>query len=164
MKKRIVLAVAIFLASGSMALAGNSNLDKVGGQDRDAGCGVGTGLLLDGSDKSILRKVLAVTTNQMSSQTFGITTGTSGCSENGALVSNQRLNMFAGANIDKLAADMAVGDGETLDSMAEIMGIDDSQRPAFYSLLKDNYGTIFISDDVTAGEVLASINKLLAVN
>ena len=105
------LAVALLAGASSMSYA-----------DPDAGCGLGSALWAGQS--GLLPKVLAATTNGIfGNQTFGISTGTLGCSHNGTVSSSVRLTMFTGSNIEKLARDMSVGQGETLNVMADLMGV-----------------------------------------
>ena len=72
----------------------------------DIGCGLGTQLWA--GNEGLVPKVLGATTNgTFGNQTFGITTGTLGCSQEGVITADARLRMFAGANLDNLARDMA---------------------------------------------------------
>ena len=108
-------------------------------------------------------KVLAATTNSiLGNQTFGISSGTAGCKKSGAIQADARLNMYAGANIDKLASDMAQGQGESLDTLATLLGVTDADKPALFSLAKQNFGNLFPSEQVTAGEMLTSLKGLMA--
>ena len=87
----------------------------------NTGCGLGT-MVFDGQ-KGIVPQVLAVTTNgTLWNQTFGITSGTLGCTQDGVVKSYAKLEMFTGANLAGLAGDMAVGQGENLESLAALKG------------------------------------------
>jgi hypothetical protein len=70
--------------------------------------------------------------------------------------------MFAGANIDRLGRDMAAGGGETLDALAQLMGISEADRPAFFQLTQRHFGEIFPAEGVTAGQMLTTIRQLMA--
>ncbi|WP_220348968.1 DUF3015 domain-containing protein [Alkalilimnicola ehrlichii] len=127
----------------------------------NTGCGLGT-MVWDGQS-GIAPQVLAVTTNGISgNQTFGITSGTLGCSQDGVVESSEKLAMFTGSNIDALARDMATGEGESLHVLADLMGIEDADKPAFFAMTRDNFEQIFRSNDVTAEDVLAALNDTLA--
>jgi hypothetical protein len=150
MKRTLVLAAVGLLASGSMALAG----------DPDVGCGWGT--MAFHGQTGVAPKVLAATTNScLGNQTFGISSGTIGCKKSGAIQADARLNMYAGANIDKLANDMAQGQGESLDALATLLGIKPADKPAFFALTKHNFGTLFPSEQVSAGQLLGSLSDLM---
>jgi hypothetical protein len=129
--------------------------------DDDIGCGLGTQLWA--GNEGLVAKVLGATTNgTFGNQTFGISTGTLGCSSEGVITADARLRMFAGANLDNLARDMASGEGETLDAFASLMDVSEDDKADFYELTRTNFTTLFADDEVTAGEMLVSLNQLLA--
>lgn len=149
MFKKTAIAVLMVLAPASVALA-----------DKDVGCGIGTQIWAGQS--GVIPKILAATTNgTFGNQTFGITTGTLGCSSDGVITAANRLPMFAGTNLDQLSAEMAAGQGEALEAMAELYGVEASDKAAFYSMAQQNYATIFSSENVSAGEVLAAVDRLM---
>jgi len=148
--KKIVLAAVFVAASAGFAAA-----------DDDIGCGLGT-QLWEG-EKGLVPKVLGATTNgTFGNQTFGITTGTLGCSQEGVITADARLRMFAGANLDNLARDMAQGQGETLEAFARLMNVQEADKAQFFRFTKAHFPELFADDDATAGEMLASLNRLLA--
>jgi hypothetical protein len=129
--------------------------------DPDVGCGWGTQAFKGSRGKT--SKILAATTNGLfANQTFGISSETAGCTGEGVIASSERLNMYAGANIDKLQRDIALGQGESLATLAYLMGIQDADKPAFYSMAKAHFADIFPSADVTAGQMLTSMSQLMA--
>ncbi len=153
MRKVLVLAAFGVMVSGGAALAG----------DPDVGCGWGT--LAFKGQSGVAAKVLAATTNGiLGSQTFGISSGTAGCNQGGVVKAELRVQMYAGANIDKLASDMAAGQGESLDTLAHLMGIASADRIAFFRLTKTHLGELFPSDQVTAGEMLTTLKDLMAAD
>jgi hypothetical protein len=144
------LAAIGVMLSGGVALA-----------DPDVGCGWGT--LAFKGQTGVAPKVLAATTNSsLGNQTFGISSGTAGCKQGGTVTAEARLQMYASANIDQLASDMASGRGETLETLAQLIGVADADKPAFYALAKHHFGTLFPSDQVTAGEMLTVLKGLMA--
>ena len=150
--KAIILCGLILGVSAGSAMA-----------DPDVGCGWGT-QAWKGS-KGVPAKVAAACTNGLfSNQTFGISSGTAGCSGEGVVASAARLNMYAGANIDRLQRDIALGQGESLDTLAHLMGVQDADRSAFSSLAKSHFGDIFPSDDVTAGQMLTTLSQLMSTD
>jgi len=152
MMKKTLISVAL--------LAGMSATSAFAAQE-NTGCGLGS-MIFDGKS-GVAPQVLAVTTNGTSgNQTFGITSGTLGCTQDGVVQSTQKLSMFTGSNMDKLARDMSVGHGESLETMASLMGIQDQDKATFYSVAQQNFDTIFSSDDVTAEQVLASLHDVMA--
>jgi hypothetical protein len=149
MKKLLLVAAFLLLPVGA-AFA-----------DPDIGCGPGT-VIWQGS-KGLLPKVLGATTNgSFGLQTFGISFGTFGCHTGGTVTANARLRMFAGANLDRLAREMAVGEGEVLATFAHLKGIAPADQPAFYAFSKTHFAEIFAGDDVTEYDVLGSLDRLLS--
>ena len=150
MKKLLaVVSVAALFPMTAMA-AGENNIGN---------CGWGS-KLFDGQS-GIAPQVLAVTTNStVGNQTFGITSGTSGCTQDGAVKSNWKTALFIDGNKDALARDMSVGSGETLDSLAHLMGVQAQDRAAFNRAAKENMARIF-SNEATP-EIMAALRQVLA--
>jgi DUF3015 family protein len=117
-------------------------------------CGWGA-KLFDGQS-GIAPQVLAVTTNGTSgNQTFGITTGTSGCTQDGVVKSTWKTAMFIDGNKDRLARDMSIGNGETLDSLAHLIGVREEDRATFGRVMQANVSVIFPSGSTTDDSVVA---------
>ena len=142
------------IAVSGMFAAGVAQADSTG-------CGLGT-TLWEGQS-GIAPQVLAVTTNgTLGNQTFGITFGTLGCKSDGVVSSP--MAMFTGSNMDRLARDMSVGEGEALETLAELLGIEAGHKDAFFQATRTHFGEIFTSADVTAEQVLDAINDMMAQN
>ena len=105
-----------------------------------------------------------MTTNGTFFQTIGVTLGTSGCTQDGVVKSNWKTAMFIDGNKTKLARDMSTGSGETLESLAKLIGIQDQHKAAFFQATKDNFARIFASDNVTTDQVVASLKQVLATD
>ncbi len=129
--------------------------------DPDIGCGLGTQIWT--GSKGIAPKVLGATTNGTSgSQTFGITSGTLGCHKGGTVRADAKVQIFTGANLDRLARDMAQGGGETLDAFATLLGIRNEDKAAFFRMTQARFADLFAGDAVTAGAMLASLERAMA--
>ena len=151
MKKELLVA-AVFAISSTSAMA-----DNVGE------CGWGS-KVFDGQS-GIAPQVLAVTTNGTSgNQTFAITSGTSGCTQDGTVSSTWETAMFIDGNKNALARDTAAGQGETLDALAQLIGVDAQDKGAFARLTQENFVRIFPSNDVTAAEIQVSLREVVAAN
>lgn len=138
-------------------LAGASSLSYA---DPDAGCGVGSSLWAGNS--GLLPKVMASFTNFVSLQSVSITAGIFGCNNNGVVSSSVRITMFTGSNINQLASDMSVGQGETLATLATLMGVSDQDKASFYRTTRDHFAQIFAPENATAGQVLNAMNRVLS--
>lgn len=150
-KKLMVVAVAGLFSTGAMA-AGENNVGS---------CGWGSKLFT--GQRGIAPQVLAATTNGTSgNQTFAVTSGTSGCTQDGVVSSNWKTAMFIDGNKEKLARDMSTGSGESLESLAKLIGVQDQHKPAFFQATKENFAKIFSSDNATTDQVLASLKQVLA--
>ena len=151
MKKLIaVLSLAVAFPTAVMAA-----------QDNVGGCGVGS--MIFKGQSGVGPQVLAVTTNGISgNQTFGISTGTLGCTQDGAVHSNMKTALFIDSNKDKLARDMSVGSGETLAALAHLLGVESHDQVAFNRLTKDNMARIFTSESVATEQVIVALREVLA--
>jgi hypothetical protein len=127
-------------------------------QANSAGCGLGSTLFKGQS--GLAPNVLAATTNgTLGNQTFGMTTGTLGCNQNDVVVAE--VDDFIDSNMERVARDMSTGQGESLETLAALMGIQGQDKQAFFQLSKNNFTTIYSRDDVTSKEVLTSLKTAM---
>src|SRR4029077_8322592 len=130
--RKILIAVVIS-AVPAFAFAQQNNIGS---------CGWGS-KLFDGQS-GIAPQALGATTNYTSgNQTFGITTGTSGCTQDGVVKSSWKTAMFIDGNKDRLARDIPIGNGEPLASLAHLMGVREEARTAFGRIMQANVSVIF---------------------
>lgn len=149
----ILATLAVLTALPTAAFA----VDNVGT------CGWGSKLF--SGQKGIAPQVLAVTTNGTSgNQTFAITSGTSGCTQDGVVTSNWKTAAFIDGNMNRLAVDMSRGQGESLSAMAALIGVEGSDTVAFNSAMQKNFTSIFSSSEVTSLEVAAAIKSALSAD
>lgn len=149
--KRNLLIIAAALCIPSFALAN----DNVGG------CGWGSKLF--DNQKGVAPQVLAVTTNGTSgNQTFGISSGTSGCSQDGVVHTAWKTAAFIDANMNRLALDMSRGQGESLTALGSLMGVAPSDQLAFNSTLQSNFNQVFSSSNVSSNEIALGVKNVLA--
>ena len=153
-KKYLWLGVFLAPLCASLVMA-QSNTDT------GPGCGLGKELWAGANNqKSIGVQVMAATTNgTFGNQTFGISSGTSGCTNNGTLLSEHKVTVFASANFDNLSQDMARGGGEHLASFAELLNIPQENRADFYSLAQTQYRGMIQSGKNTPAAMLASLDS-----
>lgn len=125
----------------------------------DAGCGLGH--LAWGGKNGKLAQILAVTTNgTFGSQTFGITTGTSGCTASGLVRVDREQEYFANVNRDALSVEMARGEGDNLVAFAALMGCTDVR--GFAAFTQSKYETLFPSANTTGAEMLGALKSEMA--
>ena len=131
------------------------------GENNIGSCGWGS-KLFDGQS-GVAPQVLAVTTNgTFGNQTFAITSGTSGCTQDGAVKSSWKTALFIDGNKEMLARDMSVGSGETLDSLAHLMGVEAQDRAAFNQVAKENLWKIFAAD--STADIMTNFRQVLSGN
>lgn len=155
MKKttRVVLATGAVLLFSGAAFAGSAA--------NNTGCGLGSQVFGNSADNSVLLQVLQATTNGTSgNQTFGISSGTLGCEKPASFVANERAMEFLTANMDAVSKDMAMGQGESLETMAELLDIPAQQRPQFYGQLQSNFAQIFVTGQESSAVVMDRISSL----
>ena len=143
MKKILSIVAALGLAS---SLYANSN----------TGCGLGS-IVIKNQNTTVLQVLAATTNGTTGSQTFGITSGTSNCDKPNNFVSNEKLHKFVNDNMDELAMDISAGQGETLNTLASLMNVENSS--AFKSNLQANFSEIYSNDNVTSAQVIDAIAK-----
>ena len=126
---------------------------------KNTGCGLGS-MFFEGQNGLSTQALAATTNGSFGNQTFGITSGTSNCEEYKTLTMNGQVNKFVADNMDSLATDIARGEGEYLDTMANLMEMSQAQRPRFYAQLQQNFSKIYSSPAVTPAEVVAGISDV----
>ena len=142
------LALAALLAAGS----------SVAMADNDVGCGVGTQVW---AGQKVVPKILAATTNGIfTNQLLGITFGTLGCRQGGTVTA--QVVTFTNENAEALARDMAVGQGESLNVLAELMQIKPQDKDRFFKVSKANFGEIYSTNNQNTLQVLASLQNVMA--
>jgi Protein of unknown function (DUF3015) len=153
MKNKFIIAAILTLSPIGVALAASNN----------TGCGVGS--IIFKGQSGVAPQVLAVTTNgTLGNQTFGISSGTLGCDRDGVVDTPAKVSMFIDTNLDKLARDMAVGKGETLESLASLMGVQDADKAAFFATTKSHFAEIIPSANASTQEVIDALNHVLAAD
>lgn len=131
--------------------------DAPGGPD----CGWGN-MLFDGKS-GIGPHFLALTTNGTSGNaTFGMTTGTNGCSTDGDLSYGGDAMVYN--LMDELVEDVARGQGEALNAVAALLGVEKNDRNLFAEVSHENFKNIFPHENVTAKEVVASLKDMMRAN
>lgn len=133
------------------------------GVDNVGACGPGS-RLFEGQS-GIAPQVLAVTTNHFAGiNTFAMSSGTSGCSQDGKVSSAWKTAAFIDGNKDRLARDLSRGTGESLDSLAQLLGVKDQDKAAFVRTTRDNMARIFPSAQASTDEIRAGLREVLAAD
>ena len=159
LKKVLLLSVAVlFGMQAGLAMAANP--------DTGPGCGLGKLAWSDYShQKNIAPQVLMATTNgTFGSQTFGISTGTSGCTNDGKVMAEHKTTMFAQLNFENLSQEMAQGQGEHLASLATLMGVPAEHQAAFFALAQERYTSLVKTGEASPVAMVKAINDAIATH
>ncbi len=154
MKKLLMVGAMVFslVAVSGTAIAASGYAD--------AGCGLGA--IVFGNEPGAVQVLSSTTNGTSGSQTFGITTGTSNCNPAGLVKLDKEREVFAEQNYSTLVKEMAMGEGENLDTLAGLYGCSQDSHSAFGSMVQDNFANIVKSDTSTSQEMLSILNSELA--
>jgi Protein of unknown function (DUF3015) len=154
-KKVLVLSIAmLFGAQAGLAMAANP--------DTGPGCGLGKLAWADyKGQKEIAPQVLMVTTNGTGMNTFAISSGTSGCTNDGKVMSEHKTTVFASLNFEALSAEMAQGQGEHLASLATLMGVPAERHAAFFAMTQDRYTSLVQAGEASPVALVKSLNDAI---
>jgi Protein of unknown function (DUF3015) len=160
MKKLVMLSVAVLFVGTQVGLAMAAN--------PDTGPGCGLGKLAWGDykgQKEIAPQVLMATTNgTFGSQTFGISSGTSGCTNDGKVMAENKATMFAEMNFENLSQEMAQGQGEHLASMATLMGVPADHQAEFFAMTQERYTSLVKAGEASPVAMVKALNEAVAAH
>ena len=143
--KKVLVSLAAVLALSAASYASVND---------QTGCGLGSVIIKDDSS-AVLLALQATTNGTLGNQTFGITSGTLGCKKT-KFVMNERAEEFVASNMDQLASEIAKGHGESVDTLAELLNVQDKE--GFASALQANYNNIYASQNAKMSDVLDNIS------
>ncbi|MDF1883325.1 DUF3015 family protein [Sulfurimonas sp. SAG-AH-194-C21] len=95
---------------------------------------------------------------QSTEKSTATTKGSKSSNKGKAALEREQLEQYASVNSDQLAKEIAAGQGETLDTLATMMKVEDTA--AFASKLQSNYSKIYTSSEMKSSEVLSNISSL----
>jgi len=149
----------LFMLTAGLFMFGITGVAVAAHPDNGPGCGLGK--LAWGSyagQQSIGSQVLQATTNgTFGNQTFGISSGTLGCTNDGTIFASEKVNVFAAINFDNISQEMAQGQGEHLTSLAALMGIPADQHQIFFAMAQDKYTTLIQAGETSPKAVVKAI-------
>jgi hypothetical protein len=153
----IAFALTCFPATGVLAAPN---------PDNGPGCGLGK---LAWSDyhhqKNIAPQVMMATTNgTFGSTTFGISSGTSGCTNDGTIMAEHKTTLFAELNFENLSQEMAQGGGEHLASLATLMSVPAEQQPEFFAMAQEKYQTLMQAGATSPVAMLTALHEAMAAH
>jgi Protein of unknown function (DUF3015) len=149
--RKLVAVAAVAALFPAAALAQQNNVGN---------CGWGS-KLFDGQAGIFPQGAAGITNMTFFNQTFGVSFGTSGCTQDGTVRSTWKTAMFIDGNKERLARDMSVGGGEALDSLAHLLGVEPADRAAFNRIARDNMQRIFPAENADTEQVLSELRAVL---
>lgn len=132
-----------------------TNVSSYATVNNQTGCGLGSQIVHD--DSSALMLSLQSWFNLTGSQTLGITSGTSGCKKS-RLVLNERAAEFVASNMDQLTREIAIGQGESVSTLAELLNVEN--KAEFAAALQANYNAIYTSEKADMATVLDNVSTI----
>ena len=149
----------LFVLTGVFLMCGTTGIAFAAHPDNGPGCGLGK--LAWGSypgQQSIGSQVLQATTNgTFGTQTFGISSGTSGCTNDGTIFASEKVNVFTAINFESISQEIAQGQGEHLTSLATLMEIPTEQHEMFFSMAQEKYTTLIQTGETSPKAVVKAI-------
>jgi hypothetical protein len=158
----LVLAGAVLMAAGTASAqtpltgatstaAANTNVAGYG----MAGCGLGS--MLFGRQPGFIQVLAATTNGTLGSQTFGISTGTSNCTDTHPGPATSKA--FIEGNKEAVAKDISRGQGETIASLSTLAGCQDSKQVG--AVLQSDFAKIFPSATVSGSQAGDNVIQVL---
>lgn len=146
--KKMLLLLGLTIAATPSAFA----------SDNGPGCGIGA-VVWKGKTGSSAH-TSAGTTNALILpwKYIGISSGLFGCDVNKTVYNDSRQDLFVAQNMDNLVQNASSGQGDYLDALATLKGINEQDRDAFFNLAQTHFDEIFSSPESSATEVLAKID------
>ncbi len=171
-----VLALGLFIGSQGMAYANQkrkappkrtssyestdsgygSSYGGGGSGQRMAGCGLGSMVI---EDNNKWAQVGAAFLNGTGMQTFGISFGTSNCTEDGVASAAREKDAFVEANYADLRKEVVSGRGEYLASLASFYGCEGNAVDSFGKSLQKNQDSLL---STTATDLSGAIDQVVA--
>jgi hypothetical protein len=155
-KKVIMLSVAaLFGMQAGLAMAVNP--------DTGPGCGLGKLAWADYKhQKNIAPQVMMATTNGTGMNTFAISSGTSGCTHDGQVMAEHKVNVFVAVNFDNLSQEIAQGRGEHLASLATLMDMPANHQSEFFAMTQKQYTALVEAGENSPITMVKAINDAIA--
>ncbi|MCG3768007.1 MAG: hypothetical protein JW394_0103 [Nitrospira sp.] len=155
----------VLVLSGAVLFGLHAGIAMAANPDTGPGCGLGKLVWSDyAHQKNIAPQVMMATTNGTFSNTFGISSGTSGCTNDGKIMVEQKTTLFAELNFENLSQEMAQGQGEHLASLATLMGVPDEHQAEFFAMTQERYTSLAKTGEVSPVAMVKAINSAIATH
>ena len=155
-KRTLLVLTSVFFMFGTIGIALAAH------PDNGPGCGLGKLAWADyPGQQSIGPQVLMSFTNLTGLQPLGISSGTSGCTNDGTILASEKINVFATVNFDNISQEMAQGQGEHLTSLATLMGIPEENHQVFFAFTQEHYTTLVQAGETSSKAVVKALHNAM---
>lgn len=155
----------VLVLSGAVLFGLQAGIAMAANPDTGPGCGLGKLAWSDyAHQKNIAPQVMMATTNVTFSNTFGISSGTSGCTNDGKIMVEQKTTLFAELNFENLSQEMAQGQGEHLASLATLMGVPAEHQAEFFAMTQERYTSLVKTGEASPVAMVKAINSAIATH
>lgn len=123
----------------------------------EAGCGLGSVLMGKSGNQ-----IMASTTNGSSyTNLFGISSGTSNCTDDGVVKSSKRVPLFIESNSLALQKESSRGSGESISSLAQLVNCESA---TLGSAMKQNYRFLFVDSQMEPAKIEKNLQEMIDSN
>ncbi len=105
--------------------------------------------------------MMATTNGTFGSQTFGISFGNSGCTNDGKVMAEHQTSMFVASAFETLSEDMARGDGEHLAALTTLMGVPVEHHTAFFAMTQQHYRGLVEAGEISSIAVIKALQDAM---
>jgi len=152
--KKLLIAFALFLTSTASFAA------APGGPN----CGWGN-MVFEGNSGLGSHLGASLTNGTSGNATFGMTSGTNGCSTSDRLTYSGTSLAAAPGFLETVAHDMAKGEGEALNALALAYGIkDQSDNAVFAKAMQQNFESVFNQENISSQAFLHNVELVMQNN
>ena len=145
----------VLLGSAMLAMSASAFAAAPGGPN----CGWGN-MVFQGQSGLIPHLGASLTNGTSGNATFGMTSGTNGCSTAGTLTYGGKE--MVSSLMGELTEDVARGEGDALNAVATVFGVAAEDRQAFAAATHANFARIFPGDETTVDEVIDALYAVMA--
>jgi hypothetical protein len=105
---------------------------------------------------------MATMNGTVGSQTFGISFGTSGCTNDGKVWAGHKTEFFVATTIENLAEDMAREQGKHLTTLAILLSVPTDHQQMFYTLVQERYRELIGRGEASPSALIKALDEAMS--
>ena len=86
------------------------------------------------------------------------------CTEDGAVKVARATDVYVDVNFDSLRQEMAVGEGEYVNTLASLLGATETTRPQMARFFRSEYKSLFPNAETSSEEMLKTLSEKLSAH